>query len=139
MRRLTWRRVLDLNDRALRHVVVGLGGPLEGVPRETGFDITPASEIMAALCLAEDFDDLRRRLARLIVGFDREGKPLWKVDLGPMAAAYFRVPSAEFGFGSSPVIHGGKVIVLCDVLTNFFLAAFTNQGKHRMINHTARR
>ena len=53
-RRVPWRRVIDMNDRALRHVVIGLGGVLEGVPRETGFDITPASEVMAALCLAED-------------------------------------------------------------------------------------
>ena len=53
-RRVLWRRVIDMNDRALRHVVIGLGGVLEGVPRETGFDITPASEVMAALCLAED-------------------------------------------------------------------------------------
>ena len=65
-RRVLWRRVIDLNDRALRHVVIGLGGVLEGVPRETGFDITPASEVMATLCLAEDADDLRRRLARLL-------------------------------------------------------------------------
>ncbi len=67
-RRVWWRRVLDVNDRALRHLVVGLGGPAEGVPRETGFDITAASEVMAVLCLAEDADDLRARLGRLVVG-----------------------------------------------------------------------
>ena len=61
-RRVLWRRVIDMNDRALRHVVIGLGGVLEGVPRETGFDITAASEVMAMLCLAEDADDLRARL-----------------------------------------------------------------------------
>ena len=67
-RRVLWRRVVDLNDRALRQVIVGLGGVSEGVPRETGFDITPASEVMAALCLSEDYEDLRDRLGRILVG-----------------------------------------------------------------------
>jgi formate--tetrahydrofolate ligase len=75
-RRVTWRRVLDVNDRALRNVVVGLGGPGEGVPRETGFDITAASEVMAMLCLAEDADDLRARLARTLVAFTRRRRPV---------------------------------------------------------------
>jgi len=66
-RRVWWRRVMDVNDRALRHIIVGLGGPLEGVPRETGFDITAASEVMAVLCLSEDADDLRSRLSRQLV------------------------------------------------------------------------
>src|SRR5512136_3456351 len=79
-RRVTWRRVIDMNDRALRHVVIGLGGVLEGVPRETGFDITPASEVMAALCLAEDSDDLRQRLSRLIVGLTADRAPVSAVD-----------------------------------------------------------
>jgi formate--tetrahydrofolate ligase len=86
VRRILWRRVVDLNDRALRKVVVGLGGPLDGVPRETGFDITPASEIMAALCLAEDADDLRARLARLIVALDRDGQPVTADDLKSVGA-----------------------------------------------------
>jgi formate--tetrahydrofolate ligase len=81
VRRVLWRRVMDLNDRALRHIVIGLGGALEGVPRETGFDITPASEVMAALCLSEDYDDLRRRLSRLIVALDRDGKATTAADL----------------------------------------------------------
>jgi formate--tetrahydrofolate ligase len=75
-RQVLWRRVVDLNDRALRHTVIGLGGKLQGVPRETGFDITPASEVMAALCLAEDADDLRARLARLLVGLTYDGAPV---------------------------------------------------------------
>ncbi len=75
-RRILWRRVLDLNDRALRNVIVGLGGPRQGVPRETGFDITAASEVMAMLCLAEDEADLRRRIARLLVGFTYDGEPV---------------------------------------------------------------
>lgn len=69
-RRITWRRVLDMNDRALRHVVLGLGGKAHGVPRESGFDITTASEIMAVLCLASDANDLRARLERIVIGWD---------------------------------------------------------------------
>ncbi|HSG38254.1 MAG TPA: formate--tetrahydrofolate ligase, partial [Thermoanaerobaculia bacterium] len=65
-RRVWWRRVLDVNDRALRQIVVGLGGPLEGVPRETGFDITAASEVMAVFCLARDLRDLRARLDAMV-------------------------------------------------------------------------
>ncbi len=75
-RRTLWRRVIDMNDRSLRHIVVGLGGPLQGIPRETGFDITAASEIMAILCLAENEDDLRARIDRTLVGFTREKEPV---------------------------------------------------------------
>ncbi len=81
-RRILWRRVMDMNDRALRSLVVGLGG--DGVPRETGFDITAASEVMAMLCLAEGEDDLRARLERTLVGFDGDGKP---VTAGQLRAA----------------------------------------------------
>ncbi|MEM6797078.1 MAG: formate--tetrahydrofolate ligase [Acidobacteriota bacterium] len=80
-RRILWRRVIDLNDRALRQTIVGLGGPTQGMPRETGFDITPASEVMASLCLAESEDDLRDRLARLIVAQSFEKKPVTAADL----------------------------------------------------------
>ena len=69
-RRIVWKRVLDLNDRALRNVIVGLGGPANGVPREDGFDITVASEIMAVLCLAKDIEDLRERLSRIVVAYN---------------------------------------------------------------------
>jgi formate--tetrahydrofolate ligase len=75
-RRILWRRVMDMNDRALRNVIVGLGGRDQGVPRETGFDITAASEVMAMLCLAEDADDLRARIERLLVAFTHEGEPV---------------------------------------------------------------
>src|SRR5947208_3183690 len=85
-RRVFWRRVQDVNDRALRHVVVGLGGALEGVPRETGFDITAASEIMATLCLAEDAEDLRARLSRLLLALTRDGKPVTAADLKAVGA-----------------------------------------------------
>ena len=75
-RRTLWRRVIDMNDRSLRHIVVGLGGPLQGIPRETGFDITAASEVMAILCLAENEKDLRERLDRTLVGFTRDKDPV---------------------------------------------------------------
>ena len=82
-----WRRVLDTNDRALRQVVVGLGGGAHGVARETGFDITAASEVMAVLCLAEDRTDLKRRLSRMVVGEREDGSPVTVADLGVAGAA----------------------------------------------------
>ncbi|MCO6457997.1 MAG: formate--tetrahydrofolate ligase [Pirellulaceae bacterium] len=88
-RQVAWRRVLDMNDRALRHVVTGLGGPGQGVPRESGFDITAASEVMAMLCLAEDAEDMRRRLDRTLLGFTHDGQPVTAQALkasGPMLA-----------------------------------------------------
>jgi len=75
-RQVLWRRVIDMNDRALRNVVIGLGGPHQGVPRETGFDITPASEVMAALCLAENAEDLRVRLGRLLLALTYAAEPV---------------------------------------------------------------
>lgn len=80
-RRIVWKRVLDLNDRALRHVVVGLGGHANGVPREDGFDITVASEIMAILCLAENIDDLKRRLSNMLIAYTYDRKPVFVRDL----------------------------------------------------------
>jgi len=112
-RRVFWRRVVDLNDRALRRTIVGLGGPTEGVPRETGFDITPASEIMATLCLAEDGDDLRRRLARLIVALDGDGKPVTSADLGAVGSLMILLKDAilpnlvQTVEGVPAFIHGG--------------------------------
>jgi len=75
-RRVTWKRVIDMNDRALRDIVIGLGGRTEGVPRETGFDITAASEVMAILCLAKDVPDLKARLGRIVVGYSHDGAPV---------------------------------------------------------------
>ncbi len=75
-RRITWRRVLDLNDRALRSVICGLGGKVNGVPRESGFDITVASELMAILCLANDLMDMKQRIGRIVVAYTYEGKPV---------------------------------------------------------------
>lgn len=81
-RRIIWKRALDLNDRALRKVVIGLGGPFQGVPREDGFDITVASEVMAVLCLASDLQDLKQRLGRMIIAYNMEKEPVTVADLG---------------------------------------------------------
>ncbi|EKN69522.1 formate--tetrahydrofolate ligase [Neobacillus bataviensis LMG 21833] len=81
-RRIVWKRAVDLNDRALRKVIIGLGGPLQGVPREDGFDITVASEIMAVLCLATDLKDLKLRLARMVVAYNVNKEPVTVGDLG---------------------------------------------------------
>lgn len=86
MREVLWNRVLDVNDRGLRYIVTGLGGKSNGVVRESGFDITPASEIMAILCLATDEDDLRRRIENILLGFTVEGKPFTVKDLGVAGA-----------------------------------------------------
>lgn len=80
--RVLWKRVLDVNDRTLRNIVTGLGSITDGVPHESGFDITPASEIMAILCLATDFEDLRRRVENILLGYNRLGEPFTVKDLG---------------------------------------------------------
>ncbi len=79
--RIVWRRVLDVNDRSLRNVVTGLGGSANGIPTEAGFDITPASEIMALFCLASDMDDLQARIERIVLGYTRDKKPFTVKDL----------------------------------------------------------
>jgi len=112
-RKVIWKRVLDCNDRALREVIVGLGGPLQGVPRETGFDITAASEVMAVLCLAEDAEDLRSRLGRLIVGLTADGKPVTAADLGAVGAMMVMLKDAlhpnlvQTIDGVPAFVHGG--------------------------------
>jgi len=80
-RRIVWKRVVDLNDRALRKVIIGLGGPMQGIPREDGFDITVASEIMAILCLATSMEDLKKRLARIVIGYTYERQAVTVADL----------------------------------------------------------
>ncbi|WP_295729213.1 formate--tetrahydrofolate ligase [uncultured Limosilactobacillus sp.] len=81
-RRIIWKRVEDVNDRALRNVVTGLGGVMQGIPRETGFDITAASELMAILCLSTDLMDLKRRVGRIVVGYTRDKEPVTVSQLG---------------------------------------------------------
>ncbi len=86
VRRITWRRVLDISDRALRDVVVGLGGPGNGYPRESGFDIVVASEVMAIFCLATDLPDLKERLGDIVIGYTRDRMPVHARELGAHGA-----------------------------------------------------
>ena len=81
-RRVIWKRVLDINDRALRHTVIGLGGPTQGIPREDGFDITVASELMAVLCLATDLNDLKKRIGQIVIGYNFDREPVTVDQLG---------------------------------------------------------
>jgi len=112
-RTVAWKRVFDMNDRALRQVVVGLGGTGNGVPRETGFDITAASEIMAILCLANDLGDLKQRLARIFIGFRYDKTPVYAADLnaqGAMAALLkdaIKPNLVQTIEGTPAIIHGG--------------------------------
>ena len=112
-KQITWKRAVDMNDRQLRHIIDGIGGKAQGVPREDGFDITVASEIMAVLCLASDIPDLKERLARIIVGYTYEGKPVTAHDLkaeGAMAALLKDAlkPNLVQTLEGTPVfIHGG--------------------------------
>jgi formate--tetrahydrofolate ligase len=112
-RRITWRRCLDVNDRSLRAVITGLGGPSEGVPRETGFDITPASEIMAIFCLAEDLTDLSERLGRIVVGYTRANAPVRAADLHAQGALTVLLKDAlnpnlvQTLEGGPALVHGG--------------------------------
>jgi len=85
-RRITWKRVMDMNDRTLRDITIGLGGPGNGTPRESGFDITVASEIMAIFCLATDLDDLSRRIGNIVVGYTRDQKPVHARDVNAPGA-----------------------------------------------------
>lgn len=112
-RTVSWKRVFDMNDRALRDIVVGLGGTGNGVPRETGFDITAASEIMAILCLSDDLMDLKRRLANIFVGFTFDREPVYARDLnaqGAMAALLkeaIKPNLVQTIEGTPAIIHGG--------------------------------
>ena len=112
-RQIVWKRVVDLNDRALRHIVVGLGGKVNGVPREDGFDITVASEIMGILCLANDLSDLKSRVARIIVAYTRDGKPVTVEDLKATGAVTLLLkdaikPNLVQTLDHTPVfVHGG--------------------------------
>jgi formate--tetrahydrofolate ligase len=112
-RRVAWRRVLDMNDRALREIVSSLGGAANGYPREDGFDITVASEVMAIFCLASDLDDLRRRLANIIVAYTRDKKPVRAGDLKAQGAMTALLKDAlspnlvQTLEGTPAFIHGG--------------------------------
>lgn len=112
-RRITWKRCVDMNDRQLRFVVDGLGGKTNGMPREDGYDITVASEIMAIFCLATDMEDLKNRLGRIIIGYTYDGKPVTAEDLkahGAMAALLkdaFKPNLVQTLEGTPAFVHGG--------------------------------
>jgi len=112
-RRLAWKRVLDMNDRALRNVIVGLGGPAHGIPRESGFEITVASEIMAVLCLSKDLKDLRARIGRMIVGERADGAFVTAAELGVAGALTVLLKDAikpnlvQTLEGTPAFVHGG--------------------------------
>ncbi|MFC8040855.1 formate--tetrahydrofolate ligase [Paenarthrobacter sp. NPDC057355] len=112
-RRMTFKRVLDMNDRALREVVIGLGGPAQGIPRQDGFDITVASEIMAVFCLATDLDDLRTRLGRITFGYTYDRAPVTVADLGVEGALTMLLKDAikpnlvQTIAGTPALVHGG--------------------------------
>ncbi len=112
-RQIVWRRVMDMNDRSLRHIVVGLGGKTSGTPREGGFDITAASEVMAMLCLATDLDDLRRRLDRTLVAYNYAGAPIYARQLKVTGALMALLRDAvhpnlvQCLDGTAALVHGG--------------------------------
>ncbi len=112
-RQVVWRRVMDMNDRSLRHIVVGLGGKGHGIPREGGFDITAASEVMAMLCLAENMDELRQRLDQTLVAFTYGGEPVWASQLRVTGAMLALLRDAIYPNlvqtleGTPAFIHGG--------------------------------
>jgi formate--tetrahydrofolate ligase len=112
-RQVAWRRVMDMNDRSLRKIVLGLGGRFQGIPREGGFDITAASEIMAILCLANDMDDLRRRLNNILIGYTYDGKAVYAESLNITGALMALLrdavnPNLVQALEGTPVLmHGG--------------------------------
>lgn len=112
-RTVRWKRVMDMNERALRRIIIGLGGEKEGVPRETGFDITAASEVMATLCMSKDLMDLKERLGNIFIGFTHDDKPVFARDLkanGAMAALMkdaIKPNLVQTLEGNPAIIHGG--------------------------------
>ncbi len=113
LKEVKWKRVLDVNDRSLRNIVTGLGGSANGLPAESGFDITPASEIMAILCLATDLDDLKRRVGNILLGYTYEDKPLTVNDLGIAGAITVLLKDAiqpnlvQTTENTAAIVHGG--------------------------------
>lgn len=112
-RKIIWKRVMDMNERSLRDIIIGMGGPKQGIPRETGFDITAASEVMAALCLAKNMEDLKEKFANILVGYTFDDQPVYARDLnaqGAMAALmkYAIMPNLVQTIEGNPaIIHGG--------------------------------
>jgi formate--tetrahydrofolate ligase len=112
-RKIIWKRVMDMNERSLRDIIIGMGGPKQGIPRETGFDITAASEVMAALCLAKDIEDLKEKFGNILVGYTFDDEPVYARDFnaqGAMAALmkYAIMPNLVQTIEGNPaIIHGG--------------------------------
>ncbi|ETN95510.1 Formate-tetrahydrofolate ligase [Zhouia amylolytica] len=112
-RTIVWKRVIDMNDRALRNIIIGLGGTANGIPREEGFNITPASEVMAILCMAKDFDDLKERLGNIFIGYTYDKKPIFARDLKAQDAMAILLkdaikPNLVQTLEKNPaIIHGG--------------------------------
>ncbi|MFM2138721.1 MAG: hypothetical protein RJA57_1028 [Bacteroidota bacterium] len=112
-RTVLWKRVMDMNDRSLRNTIIGLGGTANGVPRSDGFNITPASEVMAILCMAKDIDDLKERLGRILIGFTRSGNPVFAKDLQAQGAMAILLREAikpnlvQTLEGNAAILHGG--------------------------------
>jgi formate--tetrahydrofolate ligase len=112
-RKIIWKRVIDMNERSLREIIIGLGGPKQGIPRQTGFDITAASEVMAALCLAKDINDLKEKFGKILVGYTYDDQPVYARDFnaqGAMAALmkYAIMPNLVQTIEGNPaIIHGG--------------------------------
>lgn len=112
-RTIVWKRVMDMNDRSLRHIIVGLGGSNNGITREEGFNITPASEVMAILCLSKDFEDLKNRLGNIFVGYTFDKKPIYARDLNAQGAMAILLKDAirpnlvQTLEGNPAILHGG--------------------------------
>lgn len=112
-RTITWKRVMDMNDRALRHIVIGIGGTANGIPREDGFNITPASEVMAILCMSRDIEDLKNRLGNIFIGFTFDKKPVFARDLKAEGAMALLLKDAikpnlvQTLEGNPAILHGG--------------------------------
>ena len=112
-RTVVWKRVMDMNERALRHVIVVLGGTTNGIPRESGFDIAVASEVMAILCLSRDLEDLKERLGNIFIGFTYDKKPVYARDLKANGAMTILLRDAirpnlvQTLEGTPAIIHGG--------------------------------
>lgn len=132
-RTISWKRVIDMNDRALRRVIVGLGGTTSGVPRETGFDITAASEIMAILCLAESLSDLKQRLGNIFIGYTFDKKPIYARDLKAEGAMAVLLKDAikpnlvQTIEGNPAIIHGGPFANIAQG-TNSVIATLTGMS-----------
>ncbi|MDQ3049629.1 MAG: formate--tetrahydrofolate ligase [Bacteroidota bacterium] len=112
-RTIVWKRVMDMNDRALRHIIIGIGGSSNGIPREDGFNITAASEVMAIICLSKDFNDLKKRLGNIFIGYTFEKKPIYARDLKAEGAMALLLRDAilpnlvQTLEGNPAIIHGG--------------------------------